>query len=87
MNDYPRPPFSEQKQEPPGRTNAMRPKPDHGETSYRGSGKLKGRNAVITAGTAASAARLQSRSHAKAPMFLSPISVRRTTPKRQSASS
>jgi NAD(P)-dependent dehydrogenase (short-subunit alcohol dehydrogenase family) len=50
MNDYPRPPFSEQKQEPPGRTNAMRPKPDHGETSYRGSGKLKGRNAVITGG-------------------------------------
>ena len=28
----------------------MRPKPDHGETSYRGSGKLKGRNAVITGG-------------------------------------
>jgi hypothetical protein len=50
MNDYPRPPFSEQKQEPPGRTNAMRPKPDHGETSYRGSGKLRGRNAVITGG-------------------------------------
>ena len=28
----------------------FRPKPDHGETSYHGSGKLKGGNAVITGG-------------------------------------
>src|SRR5207302_5080976 len=48
MNEYPRPPFSEQKQKPPGRTNAMRPRPDHGEHSYRGSGRLKGKAAVIT---------------------------------------
>ena len=32
----------------PGETDAMRPKPDHGENSYRGSGKLAGRRAVIT---------------------------------------
>jgi hypothetical protein len=32
----------------PGRTGAMRPAPDHGEKSYRGSGKLKGKKAVIT---------------------------------------
>jgi NAD(P)-dependent dehydrogenase (short-subunit alcohol dehydrogenase family) len=32
----------------PGQTEAMRPKPDHGEQSYRGSGKLTGKSAVIT---------------------------------------
>ena len=32
----------------PGRTDAMRPKPDHGEHSYRGSEKLAGKKAVIT---------------------------------------
>jgi NAD(P)-dependent dehydrogenase (short-subunit alcohol dehydrogenase family) len=32
----------------PGRTDAMQPQPDHGESSYRGSGKLAGRKAVIT---------------------------------------
>lgn len=26
--------FAAQPQEPPGRTDAMRPKPDHGETTY-----------------------------------------------------
>lgn len=47
----PRPPFSEQRsQEPPGNTDEMKPRPDHGETSYVGSGKLKGRKAVITGG-------------------------------------
>jgi NAD(P)-dependent dehydrogenase (short-subunit alcohol dehydrogenase family) len=37
-----------QQQEPPGRTGEMRPKPDHGEESYRGSGRLAGKVAVIT---------------------------------------
>jgi NAD(P)-dependent dehydrogenase (short-subunit alcohol dehydrogenase family) len=32
----------------PGRTEAMRPKPDHGEDSYRGCGKLIGKKAIIT---------------------------------------
>jgi hypothetical protein len=32
----------------PGQTGVMRPKPDHGEQSYRGSGKLAGKKAVIT---------------------------------------
>jgi NAD(P)-dependent dehydrogenase (short-subunit alcohol dehydrogenase family) len=32
----------------PGRTDAMQPKPDHGESSYRGSGKLAGKKAIIT---------------------------------------
>ena len=34
----------------PGHTGKMRPKPDHGEESYRGSGKLAGKKAVITGG-------------------------------------
>ena len=48
MNEHPRPPFPRQQQPMPGETNAMRPKPDHGEKSYRGSGKLAGKRAVIT---------------------------------------
>jgi NAD(P)-dependent dehydrogenase (short-subunit alcohol dehydrogenase family) len=38
----------EQEQSPPGHTGEMQPKPDHGETSYRGCGKLQGRAALIT---------------------------------------
>ena len=48
MNEHPRLPFPRQQQPMPGETNAMRPKPDHGEKSYRGSGKLAGKRAVIT---------------------------------------
>jgi len=40
--------FPEQQQEPPGTTDAMEPRPDHGEESYRGSGKLTGKVALIT---------------------------------------
>ncbi|WP_031081261.1 SDR family oxidoreductase [Streptomyces sp. NRRL WC-3549] len=47
---HPRPDFPGQEQEPPGRTEAMDPRPDHGEDSYRGSGLLEGRRAVITGG-------------------------------------
>jgi NAD(P)-dependent dehydrogenase (short-subunit alcohol dehydrogenase family) len=39
-----------QQQTPPGTLGAMEPKPDHGEESYRGSGKLTGKRAVITGG-------------------------------------
>jgi len=42
--------MSDQQQQPPGSEQAMGPKPDHGETSYRGSGKLTGKRAVITGG-------------------------------------
>jgi short chain dehydrogenase len=48
MNEHPRPPFSSQQQPMPGHTEAMQPKPDHGERSYRGSGKLSGKRAIIT---------------------------------------
>jgi NAD(P)-dependent dehydrogenase (short-subunit alcohol dehydrogenase family) len=39
-----------QQQTPPGTLGEMTPKPDHGEESYRGSGKLTGKAAVITGG-------------------------------------
>jgi NAD(P)-dependent dehydrogenase (short-subunit alcohol dehydrogenase family) len=47
---YPKPPFKEQPQPWPGLAREMTPKPDHGETSYRGSGRLAGRKALITGG-------------------------------------
>lgn len=47
---YPKPPFQEQKQPFPGLAGKMMPKPDHGETSYKGSGRLAGRKALITGG-------------------------------------
>jgi hypothetical protein len=46
----PTPPQPEQQQEPPGHTAEMTPKPDHGEESYEGCGKLEGRAAIITGG-------------------------------------
>jgi NAD(P)-dependent dehydrogenase (short-subunit alcohol dehydrogenase family) len=47
---YPRPPFPEQHQAWPGLASKMQPVPDHGEKSYRGSGRLVGRKALITGG-------------------------------------
>jgi len=43
-------PFKAQPQPWPGLASKMNPKPDHGETSYRGSGRLAGRKALITGG-------------------------------------
>jgi len=48
--NYPKPPYPTQKQSMPGSTAKMDPRPDHGETSYKGSGKLTGKKAVITGG-------------------------------------
>jgi NAD(P)-dependent dehydrogenase (short-subunit alcohol dehydrogenase family) len=45
-----KPPFPEQEQEPVGLESEMEPQPDYGEESYRGSGKLEGKAAVITGG-------------------------------------
>lgn len=45
---YPQPKFEDQPQSPPGLAKDMAPKPDHGETSYKGFGRLTGRKAVIT---------------------------------------
>ena len=50
LDQYPRPPLPPQEQEWPGLAGRMSPRPDHGETSYRGSGRLAGRRALITGG-------------------------------------
>ena len=47
---YPRPPYPRQSQPWPGLAGQMDLKPDHGETSYKGSGRLLGRKALITGG-------------------------------------
>lgn len=47
---YPRPPFVKQPQAVPGLASKMHPVPDHGEESYKGSGRLSGRRALITGG-------------------------------------
>ncbi|MEU2564799.1 SDR family oxidoreductase [Streptomyces longispororuber] len=49
-DQYPRPEFPQQDQEHPGDTERMEPRPDHGESSYRGSGRLEGRHALVTGG-------------------------------------
>lgn len=50
VNKYPKPPFVKQPQEVPGLASKMQPVPDHGEESYKGSGRLLGRKALITGG-------------------------------------
>jgi NAD(P)-dependent dehydrogenase (short-subunit alcohol dehydrogenase family) len=45
---YPQPKFPSQTQSEPGLAKDMEPKPDHGEDSYQGSGRLKGRKALVT---------------------------------------
>ena len=45
---FPRPPFPRQPQSAPGLAGEMNPRPDHGETSYQGHGRLEGRRALIT---------------------------------------
>lgn len=47
---YPEPPFEAQTQSFPGHGTRMSPKPDHGEQSYKGSGRLAGKRAIITGG-------------------------------------
>lgn len=46
----PQPPFPEQQLSWPGKTAEMQPLPDHGENSYKGSGRLAGKKAIITGG-------------------------------------
>jgi NAD(P)-dependent dehydrogenase (short-subunit alcohol dehydrogenase family) len=50
VTQYPQPPYPEQEQDMPGTEQAMDPKPDHGENTYKGTGKLEGRAAIITGG-------------------------------------
>jgi NAD(P)-dependent dehydrogenase (short-subunit alcohol dehydrogenase family) len=50
QDKYPKPPFQVQSQPWPGLQSKMTPVPDCGETSYKGSGRLAGRKALITGG-------------------------------------
>jgi NAD(P)-dependent dehydrogenase (short-subunit alcohol dehydrogenase family) len=50
LTQYPQPEFPSQKQPEPGLAQDMTPKPDHGETTYQGLGRLKGRKALVTGG-------------------------------------
>jgi NAD(P)-dependent dehydrogenase (short-subunit alcohol dehydrogenase family) len=50
MKHFPTPPFPRQPQSFPGMTEKMDPRPDHGEATYKGAGKLVGKRAVITGG-------------------------------------
>jgi hypothetical protein len=58
--EYPKPPYPSQKQ-------PMDPRPDHGETSYKGSGRLKGMRAVITGGDSGIGARSRSPTRGRGP--------------------
>ncbi|WP_313263347.1 SDR family oxidoreductase [Sphingobacterium sp.] len=50
IKEYPNPPFKRQSQPWPGLCSEMDPRPDHGEDSYKGTGRLNGRKALITGG-------------------------------------
>jgi NAD(P)-dependent dehydrogenase (short-subunit alcohol dehydrogenase family) len=50
VDKYPKPPYRKQSQPWPGLASKMDPRPDHGEASYKGSGRLAGRRALITGG-------------------------------------
>jgi NAD(P)-dependent dehydrogenase (short-subunit alcohol dehydrogenase family) len=50
VTKYPKPPFKSQSQPWPGLASKMDPPPDHGEKTYKGSGRLLGRKALITGG-------------------------------------
>src|SRR4030081_518126 len=50
VDNYPQPPYKKQSQPWPGLAGKMDPRPDHGETSYRGSGRLAGRKADVAGG-------------------------------------
>lgn len=47
-SSFPRPPFNPEQQAMPGSSAAMVPEPDYGEATYKGSGRLTGKKAVIT---------------------------------------
>ena len=60
-------PFPPQKQAPPGTEQDMQPKPDHGEKSYQGHGRLKGRKALVTGADSGIGRAVAIASRAKAP--------------------
>jgi len=48
LTQYPQPEFPKQSQTAPGTVHDLQPKADHGESSYKGFGRLAGRKALIT---------------------------------------
>jgi hypothetical protein len=82
---YPKPPFKAQSQPWPGLASKMDPRPDHGEESYKGSGRLMGRKALITGGDSGMG-RATPRLHlpVKAPMWPLAISQQRSRMLRKS---
>jgi NAD(P)-dependent dehydrogenase (short-subunit alcohol dehydrogenase family) len=48
LTQYPQPKFPKQPQTPPGTVHELQPAADHGETSYKGFGRMQGRKALIT---------------------------------------
>jgi NAD(P)-dependent dehydrogenase (short-subunit alcohol dehydrogenase family) len=48
VDKHPAPPFATQAQSSPGETSKLDPQPDHGERSYQGHGRLRGKTALIT---------------------------------------
>jgi NAD(P)-dependent dehydrogenase (short-subunit alcohol dehydrogenase family) len=50
LDKEPKPPFPKQQQQPTGVESQMQPRPDYGEESYKGCGKLLGKAAIITGG-------------------------------------
>ena len=79
--------FPEQQQKAPGVQARMDPVPDCGENSYRGTGKLSGKRAVITGGDSGIGRAVAIAYAAKAPMSSSPTSTRMKTPKTSPATS
>jgi hypothetical protein len=80
--DYPKPPYLSRKQPMPGATGKMEPRPDHGESSYKGSSKLKGLKAIITGGDSGIGRAVPSLMPAKEPTSRSPILTSMTTLRR-----
>jgi hypothetical protein len=76
---YKQPPYSGEKQAPPGSDEEMNPKADHGESSYEGTGRLEGRHALITGADSASAVRLLWPLRERERMLPSPIYPKRRT--------
>lgn len=82
---FPKPPFKKQSQPWPGLAGKMEPPPDHGETSYKGSGRLAGRKALITGGDSGMGRAAAIATHAKVPTSPSTI-FRRKSPMRRTLS-
>lgn len=80
---YPKPPFKKQSQAWPGLAGKMEPQPDHGETSYKGSGRLAGRRALSTGGDSGMGRRPRSHMRAKARTSRSTICRRRSPTRRR----